>query len=196
MSPRYPTMNIDNYGGAFAMVHHLIERGHRRIALIGGPKNNYDAAERLRGYRAAMEKYAAMIPAQILPGDFTEEAGYQAGLQLLAQKVRPQAVLAANDIMAIGCLYALREAGVRVPDEIALAGFDDIPVARFVSPQLTTVRVRIAELGTRALERLVTAIEDRTEDSGPPVMLETELVVRQSCGMREEKTETTRSMAI
>jgi len=179
----YSTLNIDNFGGAFAMVRHLVECGHRRIALIAGPERNFDAAERLRGYRSAMEKFAPKMPVLVLPGDFTEESGYRAGRKLLDLKQRPQAVFAANDIMAAGCLSALKEAGVRVPQDIALAGFDDIPIAHFVTPPLTTVRVRIAELGARALDRLASIIEVPGSDSNPVQMFDTELVVRQSCGM-------------
>jgi LacI family transcriptional regulator len=183
---RYSTMNVDNYGGAYAIVHHLIGCGHRRIAMIAGPERNFDAAERLRGYRAAMAKFAPMIPAEIIEGDFTEESGYRAGQQLLALKLRPQAVFAANDIMAAGCLYALKQADVAVPRDIALAGFDDIPIARFVSPPLTTVRVRIADLGRAAMERLAAGLEG-TE--AQPAIAETqacEIVVRESCGTTTE----------
>src|SRR5262249_28656776 len=102
----HPTLNVDNFGGANAMVRHLIGRGHRHIARIAGPEHTFDAAERLRGYRQAMLACAGSAP-QVLPGDFTEEGGYAAGIRLLAQKTRPQAVFAANDIMAVGCLYAL-----------------------------------------------------------------------------------------
>ncbi|HEY2396231.1 MAG TPA: LacI family DNA-binding transcriptional regulator [Rudaea sp.] len=179
---RYAALNIDNFGGAYAMVRHLVGRGHRRIALIAGPENNFDAAERLRGYRSAMEKFAPKALAQVLRGDFTEESGYRAGQQLLELRQRPQAVFAANDIMAAGCLNALKEAGVRVPQDIALAGFDDIPIAHFVTPPLTTVRVRIADLGARALDRLVAVIDDETAVHNSIQMLDTELVVRQSCG--------------
>ena len=179
---RYSIMNVDNYGGAFAMVRHLIGCGHRRIALIAGPEHNYDAAERLRGYCAAMARFAPMVSTQVMQGDFTEESGNRAGRQLLALKVRPQAVFAANDIMAAGCLYALKEAGVRVPDDIALTGFDDIPIARFVSPPLTTVRIRIADLGQRALERLVQTLEEPATTQASVQTLECEIVIRASCG--------------
>jgi LacI family transcriptional regulator len=182
---RYAALNIDNFGGAYAMVRHLVGRGHQRIALIAGPEHNFDAAERLRGYRAAMEKFAPKAPVQVLRGDFTEESGYRAGQQLLELKRRPQAVFAANDIMAAGCLNALKEAGVRVPQDIALAGFDDIPIAHFVTPPLTTVRVRIADLGARALDRLVAVIDDASAVHDSIQLLDTELVVRQSCGMQE-----------
>ena len=183
----HPALNIDNYGGAYAMVRHLTRRGHRRIALIAGPERNYDAAERLRGYAEAMAKFAPATATQVLPGDFTEEAGYAAGKRLLAQDLRPQAVFAANDIMALGCLYALNEAGVRVPGEIALAGFDDIPMARFVAPPLTTVRVRIADLGREALECLARQFED--PDSVPPraQTLGCEIIIRGSCGKEPDR---------
>lgn len=179
---RHAALNIDNFGGAYAMVRHLIGRGHRRIALIAGPERNFDAAERLRGYQQAMAKYAPMIPPQVLPGDFTEEAGYAAGKRLLAQKVRPQAVFAANDIMAVGCLYALNEAGVHVPRDIAVVGFDDIPIARFVAPPLTTVRVRIADLGREALEALARQLEHPESAKPRAQTLGCEIIVRGSCG--------------
>lgn len=184
---RCAVLNIDNYGGAFAMVQHLVGCGRRRIALIAGPERNFDAAERLRGYSAAMARFAATIPPQILAGDFTEEAGYNAARELLANKLRPQSVFAANDMMAVGCLYALREAGVRVPEDIAVSGFDDIPIARLTTPALTTVRVRIVDFGARALERLATMIEDSADAvrEKHAQLLDTELVVRESCGAGE-----------
>lgn len=185
--PGHAALNIDNFGGAFSMVRHLVSCGHRRIALIAGPEHNFDAAERLRGYRSAMEKFAPGVAVQVLRGDFTEASGYRAGQQLLELRQRPQAVFAANDIMAAGCLYALREAGVRVPQDIALAGFDDIPIAHFVSPALTTVRVRIADLGARALDRLAALIEDAAAGNDDVQMLDTELVVRQSCGAHDSR---------
>jgi LacI family transcriptional regulator len=184
---RWAILNVDNHGGAFAMVRHLVDCGHRRIALIAGPERNFDAAERLRGYTAAMARFAPTIAPQVLQGDFTEESGYRAAQQLLANKIRPQAVFAANDMMAVGCLYAFREAGVRVPDAIAVAGFDDIPIARLVAPALTTVRVRIADFGARALERLVATIADpdfnaRKESTQ---LLSAEIVERHSCGAKQ-----------
>src|SRR5258708_20978935 len=125
----------DDFGGARAMASHLVACGYRRIAHIRGPRNNFDAEERLRGFRAGLRTRRA----RVIEGDFTEESGYRAGQAIAAASARPDAVFAANDAVAIGCLFALTEAGVRVPQAIALAGFDDIPVARFVHPPLTTV---------------------------------------------------------
>jgi len=174
----YATLNIDNYGGAHAMTRHLLDRGYRDIAFITGPADNFDAAERLRGFRAA----AKSARTQLLRGDFSEESGYRVGKQLVAAKQRPQAVFAANDMMAIGCLFALIEAGLRVPQDIALAGFDDIPIARYVNPPLTTVRVSIAALGQGALEQLVARID--APDAPPRARtLDCEIVSRASSGL-------------
>ena len=175
----YPALSIDNYRGATAMVEHLVEAGHQRIAFIGGPADNFDARERARGYRDAL---ARLLPGQApweLDGDFDEASGYEAGRKALEAEVRPDAVFAANDMMALGCLYAFNQAGVRVPEDIALAGFDDIPLARFVHPPLTTMRVNIAELGGMAMRRLLQAIEAGPADAAPQ-LLSPELIVRSS----------------
>jgi len=179
----FDAINTDNHGGALAMVRHLAGLGHRRIALIRGPEENADARERLRGYRDALR--AEGLPAAEsleLAGDFSEESGYRAGQLLLTLKPRPTAVFAANDSMAIGCLFALRAAGVRVPDDVALAGFDDIPIARYLSPSLSSVHVPIAELGMRAMERLLHAVENKNEHERRRETVATTLVVRGSCG--------------
>ena len=172
---------VDNHGGAYAMTRHLISRGHKLLAFIAGPDNNYEAQERLRGFRAALADLLPGAPALVLPGDFTEESGWRAGSEISALAIRPTAVFCGNDMMAIGCLAALAEAGVRVPHDIALAGFDDIPIARYVTPPLTTVRVRIAELGSLALDRLASAIENPGRSAVQHQTLRAELVVRQSC---------------
>ncbi len=176
----YAALSVDNYGGATAMVEHLVGAEHRRIAFICGPKDNFDARERLRGYRDALARLLPDTQPLELPGDFDEASGYEAGKSIVASKHRPDAVFAANDMMALGCLYAFNEAGVRVPDDIALAGFDDIPLARFVHPTLTTMRVNIAELGGRAMTRLLDAVDANDELAAPVQTLTTELIVRQS----------------
>ncbi len=181
---RHSAFCIDNRGSAAAMVRHLASVGHRRITFISGPERNFDATERLAGYRDTLRALGLQAGECVLPGDFSEESGYRAAQGLLARQRSewPDVVFAANDMMALGCLFAFNEAHVRVPGDIALAGVDDIPMARFVSPPLTTVRVRMAELGARALERLAATI-DAPEST--PTSIETmpaELVVRTSCG--------------
>jgi LacI family transcriptional regulator len=180
---RHPTLSIDSYHGARAMVRHLIGLGHRRIVHISGPDRNFDSEERLRGYGDEMARSAPESTPIVLPGDFTERSGHQAGQQLAAAvEALPDAVFAANDVMAIGCRVAFREAGLRVPDDVALAGFDDIPLAALVSPALTTVRVRIAELGKGALEQLLISIEDPKRTRRVAQAFLPEVVVRESCG--------------
>lgn len=176
-----PSFAVDNFGGAQAMTRHLASRGHRRLAFVGGPENNYEAQERLRGYRAALAELRPHAAELVLHGDFSEESGWRAGSEIASLAERPDAVFCSNDMMAIGCLAALAEAGVRVPQDIALAGFDDIPIARYVTPPLTTVRVRIAELGSLALDRLASAIENPGRSAAQHQTLRAELVVRQSC---------------
>ncbi len=174
---RFPAYRIDNFGGAFAATKHLVETGRRRIAHVGGPATNHEAQERRRGYEAAL---GSQFAPQVVEGDFTEDGGRTAMLALAAAGPEaPDAVFAANDTMAVGCFLALRELGLRVPEDVALAGFDDIPLARLVQPSLTTVRVRIDELGRKALERLVQCIQDNTT-TGPVEIISPELVVRSS----------------
>jgi LacI family transcriptional regulator len=151
------SLRIDNYTGAMQMMRHLIECGHRNIAFIAGPEDNFDARERLRGYRDALSAYAPYLAEWILPGNFGEDSGHEAGGQIAAMAKRPDAVFAANDMMALGCLYAFDQHGIQVPEQIALVGFDDIPMARYVHPPLTTMRVDIAELGGKAMRVLLDA---------------------------------------
>jgi LacI family transcriptional regulator len=180
-------VTIDNFGGARAMMAHLAALGHRRIAFICGPARNSDARERLRGYRHAMR--ALETETLAVPGDFTEEAGYAATMQILAASPRPTAIFAANDAMAVGALAALVESGVVVPGQMAVTGFDDIPIARYVAPSLTTMRVDIAELGGRAFGLLHDALA-RTSPRGPRrrERLNTTLIIRKSCGGQLQQT--------
>jgi LacI family transcriptional regulator len=178
----YASVYVDNYGGAYAMVKHLASCGHRSIAHIAGPAENMDAKERLRGYRDALARELPGARERIVQGDFNEDGGFKAAQVILQQAERPSAVFAANDMMAIGCMSALLEAGLRIPQDIAVAGFDDIPTARFVRPALTTVCVKIADLGGRALDRLAQAIDTPTALKLTTETVPAEVVIRGSCG--------------
>jgi len=166
---------IDNYAGACAITEHLIATGRKRVAFVTGPATNADAGERLRGYCAAMRRWG--LAERVLDGDFTEQAGRDAARRIIAGQ-RPDALFCANDMMAIGALEALKEAGFAVPDDIALAGFDDIPIARYVSPPLTTAAVPIAEIGRQALECCAAVIARRPTNRQRT--FKPELVVRAS----------------
>ena len=181
----HDAISIANYEGAYAMVQHLIAQGHRRIAIIKGAEKNHDAAERLRGYRAALRD-AGLQPDAALEaaGDFSETSGYQAAAGLARLSPRPTAVFAFNDAMAVGALSALREAGLRIPDDVAVAGFDDIPMARYVEPPLSSVHVDISALGARAATLLLGAMQQPNGREIRREIVPTELVVRRSCGSR------------
>jgi LacI family transcriptional regulator len=182
-TPDGDAITIDNYGGARAMMRHLHELGHTRIAFVRGPQHNADARERLRGYRHAMRGVeAASHKALECSGDFTEESGFAAGARVAELTPRPTAVFAANDSMAVGVLASLTAAGVNVPRDMTVVGFDDIPIARYVNPPLTTMRVDIAELGRCAFALLLDAIGNPAGHSPRHDRVATTLVVRKSCG--------------
>jgi LacI family transcriptional regulator len=181
----FDSIVVANREGAYAMVRHLAALGHQRIAMIAGPVRNFDAGERLRGYRAALRD-ASIRPSHRLevPGDFTQGSGFEACRRLLRDHPVPTAIFAANDAMAIGALSALAEAGVPVPAEMAVAGFDDIPMARYMHPPLSTVRVDISALGEHATSRLVAAVGNGRSHHHRRETLPVTLVVRDSCGGR------------
>jgi LacI family transcriptional regulator len=178
------SLSVDNHGGAQTMARHLIACGYRRIAFIAGPEDNFEAHERQRGYLDALGEAGLASRAWVIPGEFDEASGHRAGLLLVASPHRPDAVFAANDMMALGCLFALNQSGVRVPDEIALAGFDDIPLARYVHPALTTMRVDIPELGALALQML---LDIDVADACHSLLLPAELIVRASTMVRPQR---------
>lgn len=179
-----PSLRFDNAAGADAIVRHLVENGYRHIVHIAGPETNVDAQERVEGYRRAMALHAPGIEPRIIGGDFNEEAGAAAARRILASAEPCDAVFAANDMMALGCLHALRSAGKQVPGDIAVAGFDDVPLARYMA--LTTVRVRIAEIGARAVARLIDLLDGR--DTGAQNEMHVpELIVRATTAPRSPK---------
>ncbi|MCS7178173.1 MAG: LacI family DNA-binding transcriptional regulator [Anaerolineae bacterium] len=185
---RYPHeranyVDVDNVVGARMAVEHLLRLGHERIATITGPLNMFAAQDRLEGYRQALTARGIPIDEHlIVEGDFTEQGGQAAMKRLLPY--RPTAVFAASDMMAIGALKALREDGLRVPEDIALVGFDDVPLASMVDPALTTVRQPIEQLGSMAVELLISLLENPQRETVHRVVLPTELVIRASCGVR------------
>jgi LacI family transcriptional regulator len=176
------SLRIDSFGGARAMVSHLVEHGHRRIGIINGPARNFDAQERLRGYHTALADAGIAADEQLeVPGDFTGLGGYEGAEALLGLEERPTAIFAANDTMAIGALSMLGAAGVAVPQDMALAGFDDVSSTRYMNPPLSSVHGLISELGSRAVRRLAEALGGGAED-GMEEVLPVTLVLRRSCG--------------
>jgi DNA-binding LacI/PurR family transcriptional regulator len=167
---------LDQEGGARAATRHLIDLGHTRIAHLAGPQDWVEAEARLQGFTMEMRDHGLPLRPHLY-GDWSADAGYAAGRVLLATDVT--AVFVANDQMALGLLHAVAEAGLRVPQDLSVVGFDDIPEARHFSPPLTTVRQDFAELGRRAIAVLLEEIEPGRQ-AAPHTVVPTPLVVRSS----------------
>jgi LacI family transcriptional regulator len=184
----FPCVDVDNATGARQAVEHLIGLGHRRIGFISNAPLSYaGASDRLLGYRRALEDAGIEYnPTLMRTANFLPETGRAAMEELLALPKPPSAVFAAGDVVALGALRALHAAGRAVPGDMALVGFDDLFVAAFAHPPLTTVRVPIYGLGWTAAETLITSIE--LDPDVPSVILDAELVVRESCGASQVPT--------
>ena len=177
------SVSIANFEGALAATRHLIALGHRRIAMIRGPAGNVDAEERLRGYREALHEAGLQpLPSMELGGDFTETSGFRSATELLRRPPWPTAVFAANDSMAVGLLSALVARGLEVPRDLAVVGFDDVSIARFVTPSLTTVRVDAYGLGRQAVQLMLSRGDPSIPAPSHHEVLPAPLVVRRSCG--------------
>lgn len=157
----FDAINFDNYGGSYAITQHLLDLGHKTIALIKGPADARDARERIRGYRAAMVEAGLWDETNLeFQGGFTQEAGYATAKEIVKKKPRPTAIMGANDYCAIGVLSALHEAGISIPEEVAVTGFDGLPSTQYTSPPLTSVRVPVREIGLMAINRLIERMRD------------------------------------
>lgn len=177
----FPTFRVDNYGAARALAEHLLGHGRRKIAYIAGSDHTPDNAERLRGLRDTLAGAGLPLPAErIARGDYLRGSGHSAMLALLDRAEPPDAVFAANDQMASDALIAIRERGLRVPEDIALVGFDDVPLASYVDPALTTARQPIYELGRQAANAVLAALSGAP--SAAHVVLPVPIVIRRSCG--------------
>jgi DNA-binding LacI/PurR family transcriptional regulator len=180
---RAPVVQVDNYRGALEVVAHLAGRGHRRIAFIGGPRGVSVSADRARGYKAGLRAESlAADPGIVTAGEFDEDSGYAAAVRLLRGNGGFTALFAANDLMAIGAMSALRDHGVAVPGQVAVAGFDGIHLGRYVAPSLTTYAQPTAELARRAVELLAAGIAGPPPLRPPTLKLAGQLVVRDSTG--------------
>jgi len=170
----------DRYGAQFA-TQHLVDLGHRRIGYINGIRDWIEAQNRLCGYRDILEKHDLPVDeALIKQGDWGVDSGYKAAQELLALEDRPTAIFSANDIMALGAMYAIQEAGLEIPADIAIVGYDDRDFAAWIRPTLTTIRMPSAEMGQAAARLLMKQfareeLEDATQIPG-------KLIIRESCG--------------
>ncbi|WP_137681729.1 LacI family DNA-binding transcriptional regulator [Aurantiacibacter suaedae] len=175
-----PFVTVDNYLGARLVTEHLIDRGARRIVHLAGPESNRDAGERDRGFRDVLRERLQQSDPLVLRGDFREDAGRRAARQLLAEGHDYDAVFAGNDMMAVDLMTELREAGIEVGRDLLLAGFDDIPLARYVFPQLTTVHSDIVRVGSTAARLLLRAMAGEQLQPADSLVIAPTLAIRGS----------------
>lgn len=178
-------VDIDNFAAARKAVRHLVGLGHRRIACITNAQATYTASlERLEGYRAALdEAEIAYDPSLVRYGDFTLESGHDCMSDLLQQGAQFSAAFVASDTLALGAKAALGKRGLFVPKDVALVGFDDLPMARYMDPPLTTLQLPVEELARRASETLIAMLQGGSIEQRE-TLLDTHLIVRESCGSR------------
>ncbi|NUM45228.1 MAG: LacI family DNA-binding transcriptional regulator [Anaerolineales bacterium] len=180
----YPFVTVENKLGAEKLIDHLIEvHGLQRIVYLQGPESHEDSRWRERGYREALEAHQIAFDSQLLiRGGFDEEEAASAIQKLIQDGVGFDAVFAGDDDAAAGVIAALNQAGRRVPDDVAVVGFDDVPISRFITPPLTTVRAPIEQIGRTAVQLLVKQMLNQPCEN--KVLLPTELVIRHSCGCK------------
>lgn len=171
-------VSFDQYGGARRAVRHLIELGHTEIRHLAGPADSMDATERVRGWRDMLSEQG-LVAHEPLIGDWAASSGYRNARRLLAEDL-PTAIFAGNDQMALGTMRAVMEAGLRVPQDVSVVGFDDIPEAEHFTPPLTTMRQDFAQLGRDTMTLVLAVL--REEDTGTLLPRVPNLVVRQSTG--------------
>ncbi|MBK8946901.1 MAG: LacI family DNA-binding transcriptional regulator [Ignavibacteriae bacterium] len=177
---------VDNFNGAKSVVEHLISHGYKKIAMIKGPKGNCEAEERFRGFQKALEENELILNNNfIYDGDFTIDSGYQGFLNLVNQKNKPDAIFAANDMTAVGIYQGAKSLKLNIPNDLAVAGFDNIYISQIISPILTTVKVPIGLLASNAVQYLLKMINKEVDQNLPLLHnLGTSLIIGESCGCK------------
>jgi LacI family transcriptional regulator len=176
-------VGVDNLLGGFLAVEHLVKLGHKRIGVIGGSSESSVGFERLEGGKKALETYGVKpMTEYFLDGDFLKESGYRGGKQFLKMEEPPTAIFAANDYMALGAYQAIVEEGRKVPEEMAIIGFNDIEFTAMKGIELTTIGQKKYEMGAFAVKVLIERIEGKRSEAGQEIILQPELIVRKTCG--------------
>jgi LacI family transcriptional regulator len=172
----------DSEGGAYDLTCYLIGLGHRRIAVLSGPKTASTSTQRVAGYKRAFADAGLKVDAKLVSyGRFHQDSGYQRTREILTLSQRPTAMFAANNFIAIGVMKGLYEAGLRVPEDMSVTAFDDLPLGLLIQPFLTVVAQPAYDMGYRAAKLLLKRIANPDEASAEEIVLPTQLLVRQSC---------------
>lgn len=183
-SPNISQILIDDKAAAYNVVKHFNDLGYTDIGFISGPKDSYDSEKRFEGFKAAIKDFKLNFKKSwYAVGEFNEYKGYEVMNELIAKGDLPRAFFAANDEMAIGAIQALKEHNIKIPEEVAIIGFDDIAMARHITPALTTVRRPAYDLGIMAAHTLFSHLQGK--QSSKSVVLSTELIIRESCGPKK-----------
>jgi LacI family transcriptional regulator len=180
---RVDTVRCDSEGGAYTLVRHLLELGHTRVAVLSGPRTVSTAIDRVAGYRRAMQAAGPGVNEElVIHGEYNQASGYAMAQQALALNPRPTALFAANNFIAVGAYRALRDAGLRVPEDISLVTFDDLPAPLVMEPFLTVASQPAYEMGCKATELLLARLSGEETAEPQEIILPTELIVRRSSG--------------
>jgi DNA-binding LacI/PurR family transcriptional regulator len=180
-------VGVDNIMGGYLAVEHMIRLGHRKIGVIGGSSESSVGLERLEGGKQALKTYQVKPREDyFLEGDFLKDSGYRGGKRFLQMEDPPTAIFAANDYMALGTYQAIAEEGLRIPEDIALVGFNDIEFAGMKGVELTTIGQKKFEMGTLAVKTLVENIEGGGRTSTKEILLKPELIIRKTCGFHSK----------
>lgn len=182
---RVASVLFDSYKSAYEATKYLLSLGHKKIAFLESVENVLDSRERKRGYMAALTEYGLEKEALLIPGGFAEEYTYCEMEKFLQQQPEnlPEAILAGNDVSAIGCIKALKKGGYRVPEDVSVMGFDDIEIAQYFTPRLTTVSNPIVSQGIMIIDTLIDMLQDKEE--GSVKYLDGELIIRDSCMVKQ-----------
>jgi len=173
-------VTVDNVAVGHEAAEYIIAKGHEKVVYLSGPPDSPASKDRQRGYTDAMEAHR-LTPA-VVRGDFSMECGFHEAARIAGAKARPTAVFAANDMLAIGLIMGLVNLGLKVPEDIAVVGCDDIPMGALIKPSLTTVRVPMYDIGSRAMELLLGSLEGEGKRPAESILLDCQLVVRESAG--------------
>jgi LacI family transcriptional regulator len=187
---RFPVKEIDSVrcdsvGGAYSLTKHLLEFGHRHIALITGRENHTTASDRVEGYLKALEEAGISDTQQIIWGEYTQQSGYENTVQIIQSHPRPSAIFAANNFIAIGMMRALRDARLRVPEDMSVVAFDDLPAAITIDPFFTVAAQPAYEMGRKATELLLSRLENDGPEGYQEIVLPVEIIVRKSSARYE-----------